>query len=65
MPTFFDDNFGHWDDMDDPDNVDFYFQVQKESVEKECAECGRMVRLRPQYSICNSCADRIERFGGY
>lgn len=42
---FYDDNFGEWDDMDDPDAVEFYQQVQAESVEKECAICGRTVRL--------------------
>jgi hypothetical protein len=61
MPSYFDDNFGHWDDMDDPDMVEFYQQVQRESVEKVCSGCGRTVRLRPHYSYCNSCAEKIER----
>lgn len=61
MATYYDDNFGHWEDMDDPDMRDFYDQVQRESVWKECEKCGREVKLRPGYAICNSCADAIER----
>ena len=61
MPSYYDDNFGHWDDMDDPDMVDFYHQVQAENVEKKCDGCGRMVRIRPEYGYCNSCADKRER----
>jgi hypothetical protein len=59
--VYFDDNYGHWEDMDDPDTVDFYFRVQRESVQKECQRCGRLVMLRPDYAICGSCADAIER----
>jgi hypothetical protein len=65
MPSYYDDNFGHWEDMNDPDMVDFYHQVQRESVLKTCKRCGREVRLRPDYSICNSCADMIEMGGDY
>jgi hypothetical protein len=32
MPTYYDDNFGHWEDVDDPDVQEFYYQVQRESV---------------------------------
>lgn len=64
MISYHDDNFGNWDGMDDPDMVDFYHQVQRESVEKECENCGCKVKLRPQYSICNDCADALEQ-GGY
>ena len=63
MPSYHDDNFGEWHDMDDPDNRAFYHQVQRESVWKKCTECGRKVKLRRTYSICNGCADAIE--GGY
>jgi hypothetical protein len=63
MTSYHDDNYGYWEDMDDPDMVDFYHQVQRESVEKECQSCGRRVRLRPDYAICSSCADRAERWG--
>lgn len=62
---YYDDNFGHWDGMDDPDMVDFYHQVQRESVWKTCRQCGRKVKLRPDYAICNSCADFNEKTGGY
>ena len=60
MPGYYDDNFGHWDDMDDPDMQRFYEQVQRESVEKTCQGCGRTVRLRKPYAYCNSCANKIE-----
>jgi len=64
MPDeYYDDNFGHWEDMDDPDMVEFYHRVQAENVEKKCRICKRTVRIRPQYDICNSCADMIERGG--
>ena len=58
---YYDDNFGHWDDMDDPDMREFYFQVQQTNVEKECNRCGQIVSIQPQYGICNSCAERMER----
>jgi hypothetical protein len=59
--SYYDDNFGSWEGMDDPDMVEFYNQVQEESVEKTCTDCGRTVRLRPDYVICNTCADKRER----
>ena len=65
MATFYDDNFGHWQDMDDPDVREFYDQVQKESVWKNCTRCGRRVKLRPSYAICNSCADAMEHRGDW
>lgn len=61
MTTYYDDNFGEWHDMDDPDMVDFYHKVQKESVRKKCQGCGRIVKIRKEYAYCNSCADKIER----
>ena len=61
MRTYYDDNFGHWDDMDDPDNMEFYHRVQRESVEKRCQGCGRTVRIMPDYAYCDSCATKIER----
>lgn len=61
MPLYYDDNFGFWENMDDPDMQEFYHQVQKESVLKTCEKCGRKVKLRPDYAICNSCADKMER----
>ena len=65
MALYYDDNFGCWDDMDDPGMVDFYNQVQRESVWKTCRQCGRKVKLRPSYNLCGSCADFNERTGGY
>jgi len=60
MPTFYDDNFGHYE-IEDDDDVVFYFEMQRESVEKECKGCGRMVRIKPDYALCNSCTDKVER----
>jgi len=57
----YDDNFGEWDEMDDPDVRDFYHQVQRESVSKVCVDCGQTVMLRPDYCRCNSCCEKIER----
>ncbi len=58
---FADDNFGVWEDMDDPDNRAFYQQVQKESVWKKCEGCGRRVKLRPHYGYCDACATKREQ----
>ena len=59
MPTYFDDNFGHWD-MDDEDDLWFYDHVQRNSVEKECRGCGNTVNLMPDYAYCDSCATKRE-----
>ena len=64
MSGFYDDNFGDWD-MEDEGSLEFYRQVQNESVEKTCSICGNTVRLRPQYDKCNTCMDRMERGGDY
>jgi rRNA maturation endonuclease Nob1 len=61
MTTYYDDNFGEWHDMDDDEVREFYKQVQKESRLKRCQGCDRMVKLRPDYAYCNSCADKRER----
>lgn len=62
---YHDDNFGCWNDMDDPDMVDFYHHVQRTNVEKECRGCGRMVRIQPHYAYCDSCATAMERGGEF
>jgi len=61
MPGYYDDNYGFWHDMDDPDMREFYFQTQKRSKAKKCQGCGRMVKIKPEYAYCNSCADKIEQ----
>jgi rRNA maturation endonuclease Nob1 len=61
-PIYHDDNFGVWN-IDSDDDVAFYHQVQRESRMKTCKGCGRRVRLRPDYAICNSCAERLENGG--
>jgi len=63
--TYVDDNFGVWSDMDDPEMIAFYHKTQRESVRKKCQGCGRMVKIRRDYAICNACADRRERGGDW
>jgi len=57
---YHDDNFGFWEDMDDPDAVDFYNRVQSESVKKTCSICEQTVMLRPSYDKCDSCCRKLE-----
>jgi len=57
-----DDNFGVYH-IEDEYDLDFYHQVQSESVWKNCDACGQRVKLRPDYGICNSCAEILERGG--
>ena len=59
MKTYVDDNFGTWN-TSEPEMVDFYHQVQRTNVNKRCDRCGQMVRIQPQYAICNRCADAAE-----
>lgn len=64
MSGYYDDNFGHWD-MSDPDDLEFYRQVQRTNVRKKCSGCKRMVNIQPHYALCNSCADIAERGGEF
>jgi len=62
MPrTFYDDNFGEWDGMDEEENIAFYKEIQKTNVSKKCKGCGNIVKIQPDYAYCNSCADKRER----
>lgn len=47
--------------MDEPEMVDYYHKCQRTNVAKRCKRCDRMVNIQPQYAICNSCANAIER----
>lgn len=60
MPGYYDDNFG-WYEIEDQDDIDFYFANQINSKIKKCEGCGRSVKLLPDYVYCNSCTDKIER----
>ena len=60
MSEYYDDNFGHWEDMGDEDNREFYRHVQASSVWKKCSICGRKVKLMPDYDKCDSCCRKIE-----
>ena len=58
--NYYDDNYGHWDDMDDPDMKDFYFQTQRTNKRKKCEGCGNMGSIQPNYAYCNACATKRE-----
>lgn len=60
MASYYDDNFGTHE-IESQDDVDFYHEVQRRSVLKKCAGCGRKVKLQPEYAYCNSCAEKIEK----
>ena len=59
MAGYYDDNFGHWN-IESEEDIEFYHEIQRESVEKICQQCGETVRLHRRYVICNDCADRNE-----
>ena len=60
--TYIDDNFGAYD-IDSDEDIAWYHHVQSESVWKICKACNKRVKLRPDYGICNSCAEVLERGG--
>ncbi len=62
-PLYIDDNFGTWD-IESQEDVDFYMETQRTNIEKVCTQCGRTVRIQPQYDICDSCATITEHGGG-
>lgn len=61
MAEYYDDNYGHWEGMDDPDMREFYKETQRASVWKKCQGCGRKVKIKREYGYCNSCADKREK----
>lgn len=63
MPrTFVDDNYGVYV-IESEEDVKFYHQTQRDSVRKKCKGCGRMVKIKRDYALCNSCAETVERGG--
>ena len=60
MRTYVDDNFGCYDIQSEED-VEFYREMQRVSVRKKCAGCGRVVKIKPDYGYCNACATRLEQ----
>ena len=58
--TYYDENFGHYD-IESEEDIEFYNQVQRNSVEKTCRGCDRKVRIMPQYAYCDSCATKREQ----
>ena len=61
MSIYYDDNFGVWEGMDDPEMRAFYRETVEKSVLKACDGCGEMVRILPKYAYCDSCAAKRER----
>ena len=57
--SYYDDNFGCYE-IRDEDDVAFYHEMQRQSVWKKCQGCGRRVKIKRDYGICNSCAERAE-----
>lgn len=57
--VYIDDNFGHYD-IESQEDIEFYRDVQRRSVEKECKGCYRTVSILPEYAYCNDCATKIE-----
>jgi rRNA maturation endonuclease Nob1 len=63
MPrSYYDDNFGFYDIQSEED-IEFYHEMQRQSVRKKCQGCGRMVKIKPDYAYCNSCCEKLERGG--
>lgn len=60
MTSYYSDNYG-WLDFEDEEDMEVHMMIEAESVEKECAGCGMIVKIRPSYDVCNSCADKRER----
>lgn len=60
--SYYDDNFGFYE-IEDEGDVEFYHEMQEKSVEKRCRGCRRIVKIKPEYAYCNSCADTLERGG--
>ena len=58
--TYCDDSFGCREPETEED-VEWYRQVQSESVWKKCNRCGRRVKLRKSYGTCNNCMEMLER----
>jgi rRNA maturation endonuclease Nob1 len=58
--SYYDDNFGFYE-IRDEDDLEFYHEMQRRSVRKKCEGCGRMVKIKPDYGYCNSCATKLER----
>ena len=60
--SYCDDNFGFYDIQSEED-IEFYHEMQRRSVRKKCGGCGRMVKIKPDYWLCNSCCEKLERGG--
>jgi|TARA_R110002051_G_scaffold19567_4_gene54398 hypothetical protein len=63
--TYFDDNYGDWDEPDSEEDriemLKFRKQVKQDSVYKICSLCDQEVFLRKEYDKCNSCMEKLER----
>jgi hypothetical protein len=59
MAAVYEDNFGFWD-IHGPEEQAFFEYVRRESVEKACDRCDRLVRLMPSKTLCASCVSALE-----
>ena len=59
---YYDDNYGAYE-IESEEDVEFYREIQRDSVSKRCRGCNRVVKVLPNYAYCNSCADKLERGG--
>ena len=48
-------------EVEDEEHGRWLRQRESEEVVKECERCERPRRMHRDYSICGSCADRLER----
>ncbi|MFC1880664.1 hypothetical protein ACFL2S_04075 [Thermodesulfobacteriota bacterium] len=57
--AYYEDNYGTWQDIQDPRVVDLYEEVKSKSEFKDCIRCGKTVWLLSYRCICSSCAEDI------
>tara|TARA_Y100000310_G_scaffold344035_1_gene454678 strand:- start:1074 stop:1265 length:192 start_codon:yes stop_codon:yes gene_type:complete len=57
---FFDDNFGFYE-IEDEEDIHFYYHIQNTNVKKKCEGCGQIVNIQSHYAYCDGCATKRER----
>jgi Zn finger protein HypA/HybF involved in hydrogenase expression len=60
MASYYDDNFGHYT-IETEEDIEFYHEVQRQSVKTTCRQCDGVFMLKRGYDLCNRCADEMER----
>jgi hypothetical protein len=59
MGAAYEDNFGFWN-LDEPEELAFFRNVQRQSVRAVCKRCECTVHLMPPKIICAPCAAALE-----